>query len=100
MGITILHLQLGSKLHSKATTFAPFQVQMFLQPICTNQFSFLIHLFLALNCLFFSTKNLRPLSPLRCVNVILQFMVFRVLSIKVTKLSSPCSFDNINRDHQ
>ena len=65
-----------------------------------NQFSFQIHLFLALVCLFFSTENLRPLSPLRCINVIflfiLQFMVFRGLTIKVTKLPSPCSFNNIN----
>ena len=53
-------------------------------------------------CLFFSLENLLPLlSPLRYSNVcflfILQFMAFRGLSIKVTKLSCPCSFDNIDK---
>ena len=47
----------GGELHSEGTV-AQFQVQMFLQPICTNQFSFLIHLFFTLVCLFFSAENL------------------------------------------
>ena len=71
-------------MHSKATV-VPFQIPMFLKPICTNQFSFIIHLFFALVCLFCSTENLQPLSPLRCVNVfffILQFMACRGLPQK------------------
>ena len=66
-------LQLGANCILKVCTFTHFQVQMFLQPICTNQFLFLIYSILQKICdpclpwdvqmyIFFSFRRIKRLT--------------------------------------
>ena len=88
----------GGKLHSKGT-FAQFQVQMFLQPI------FFSNLFIP--CIsvsiFFCRQFATTVSPemYKC-KYSFQSAICSLwsLGIKVTELSSPCSFDNIPSIHK